>query len=88
MAAATAVGLIVLAIGIGILAYGYVGGASHTLSDASALASSVLYLGAGIALVVGGFTVIGLLFVAGSVFIGLGKADRFTDTDLRRKING
>lgn len=82
------IGVLVLAVGMGLFLYATVGGASHTLSDALALITSVFWIAAGVAMIVGGFVTIGAIIIVFYVFIGVGKADRLSDTDIRGKLNG
>jgi len=73
---------------VGVGLYARFGGATSTAADAIALIGKLGWIVAGIMLVVGGFVILGMILVILGVAIGLGRADRISDRDLRSELNG
>lgn len=66
--------LAVLAMGVGVLMYKRAGNQSDTAADTMALVSSIFWIFAGLFAMMGGFVILGTVFIAVFTFIGIGKA--------------
>ncbi|ELZ14413.1 hypothetical protein C478_07307 [Natrinema thermotolerans DSM 11552] len=88
MAAWFIVGVIAAAVLAGTAAHMRLGSMSDTIYTTWRVIMSVMWLTSGIALIVGGYVVVGALVVALFWFVLIGGVADLWGTDFRRKLNG